>query len=61
MRFHDDTGEIQVVLWDNVLSRIPATEFQSGRSVTVTGRVKVYRGQLEVVPDSADGVKILAN
>jgi DNA/RNA endonuclease YhcR with UshA esterase domain len=61
LRLHDDTGEIQVVLWDNVLSRIPATEFQSGRSVSVTGRVKVYRGQLEVVPDSAEGVKILAN
>lgn len=61
LRLHDDTGEIQVVLWDNVLARIPATEFQSGRSISVTGRVKVYRGQLEVVPDSADGVKILAN
>lgn len=61
LRLHDDTGDIQAVLWDNVLSRIPATEFQSGRSVSITGRVKAYRGQLEVVPDSADGVKILAH
>jgi DNA/RNA endonuclease YhcR with UshA esterase domain len=61
LRLRDDTGEIQVILWDNVLSRIPAEEFRSGRSVSVTGRVKLYRGQLEVVPDSADGVKLLPN
>ncbi len=54
----DDTGEIRVILWDNVLSQIPATEFQSGRSISVTGRVKVYRGQPEIVPDSAEAVTV---
>jgi DNA/RNA endonuclease YhcR with UshA esterase domain len=57
----DDTGEIRVILWDNVLSRIPAAEFKSGRTVSVSGRVKVYRGQPEIVPDSADGVQLSSN
>jgi DNA/RNA endonuclease YhcR with UshA esterase domain len=61
LRLRDATGEIQVILWDTVLSRIPAEEFRLGRSVSVTGTVKLYRGKVEVIPDSADSVKFLAD
>ncbi len=61
LRVQDDSGEIQVILWDNVLSKVSASDLQAGRNITVTGRVKSYRGKLEVVPDSADGVTVSAN
>lgn len=61
LRVKDDSGEIQVILWDNVLSRVSATDLQAGREITVTGRVKSYRGKLEIVPDSAAGVTLSAN
>ena len=56
LRVRDDSGEIQVILWDNVLSQVPAADLQAVRTVTVTGRVKSYRGKLEIVPDSAQDV-----
>lgn len=61
VRLRDASGEIQVILWDSVLSRIPADELREGRAVSVTGQVKLYRGRVEVVPDSADAVKLQVN
>lgn len=61
LRVRDDSGEIQVILWDNVLSRLSAADLVTGRSITVTGRVKLYRGSVEVVPDSAEGVDLRGN
>lgn len=61
LRVRDDSGEIQVILWDNVLSQVPVDNLQAGRTMTVTGRVKLYRGKLEIVPDSAQGVTVQSN
>jgi DNA/RNA endonuclease YhcR with UshA esterase domain len=60
LRVRDETGEIQVILWENVLSGLPVAELQSGRAITVTGRLKLYRGQLELVPSRAEQVRLAA-
>ena len=61
LRVRDASGEIQVVLWDSVLAKLPAAELVSGRNITVTGPVKLYGGQVEIVPDHADAVKLSSN
>jgi DNA/RNA endonuclease YhcR with UshA esterase domain len=61
VRVRDASGEIQIILWDNVLAKLPAAELVSGRTITVTGPVKLYRGQLEIVPASPEAVKVASN
>ena len=58
IHIQDGTGEIQVVLWENVLGGLAATEFQPGRVITVTGPVCRYRGLIELVPEAAVDVKL---
>lgn len=48
----DDTGEVVVVLWQNVLSDKPQdVELRRGIRIAVRGLVSEYRGQLEIVPE----------
>ena len=61
LRVRDASGEIQVVLWDNVLAKLPAAELLSGRNISVTGQVKLYRGRPEIVPGNSDAVKLTSN
>ncbi len=58
LHVQDRTGEIRVVLWQNLLAGLAATEFQPGRVITVTGPVQMYRGTLEIVPEAAGDVKL---
>lgn len=56
----DDTGTIQVVLWDR---RVPGPErdkLRPGRRVRVRGTVQEYRGTLEVVPASPQDIAVEA-
>jgi len=48
----DDTGETLVLIWRNVLDRIPSNTALGveGTRVRVVGTVDVYRSNLEVVP-----------
>jgi DNA/RNA endonuclease YhcR with UshA esterase domain len=48
----DDTGETLVLIWRNVLDRIPSNTALGveGTRVRVVGMVDVYRSNLEVVP-----------
>ena len=57
----DESGEVLVFIWRNVLDRIPdnvglGTE---GSRVRVTGAVAIYRGTLEVVPTLPYDVVVL--
>jgi DNA/RNA endonuclease YhcR with UshA esterase domain len=55
----DGTGEIVLLLWQNVYDAIPDAErLDAGVRVEVTGQVEEYRGELEIVPE-ADGVRIV--
>jgi DNA/RNA endonuclease YhcR with UshA esterase domain len=48
----DETGEIVVLLWRNVLDRIPNNTAlgEPGTPVQVSGRVDVFRSNLQLVP-----------
>jgi len=54
-------GEIAVLLWNNVLERIPnnAGLGTPGSRVRVVGRVQIYRSNLEFVPALPNGVTVL--
>jgi DNA/RNA endonuclease YhcR with UshA esterase domain len=58
IHIQDGTGEIQVLLWENVLGGLAANELQPGRVITVTGPVCRYRGLIELVPEAAVDVKL---
>ena len=60
LHVQDGTGEIQVVLWENTLGGLSATEFHPGCVITVTGPIRLYRGRTEIVPDEAGDVKLAA-
>lgn len=58
----DETGQVQVFIWDNVLARIPQANpalGTPGTRVHVTGRVQEYKGALEVVPTLPYDVEVL--
>jgi DNA/RNA endonuclease YhcR with UshA esterase domain len=48
----DDTGEVAVFIWQNILERIPNNTAlgDPGTAVQVTGHVQTYRGNREVAP-----------
>lgn len=55
----DDTGEITVVLWQDVYDEIGnASDLQKGAHVNVLGKLTQYRGELEIVPNRAGDVRI---
>jgi len=59
----DGTGKIKVVLWDTVIEEmrmkgINVSDIRNGVNLQVTGDVKLYRGQLEIIP-RASGVKFV--
>jgi DNA/RNA endonuclease YhcR with UshA esterase domain len=57
----DGTGEITVILWDNVLDEIPrASELADGARITLLGRVSEYRGELELLPERGSDVRLVA-
>lgn len=50
----DDTGEILLLLWQNVVDAYPDVDrLAAGVRVRITGEVAVYQGTLEIVPEAA--------
>jgi len=57
--FDDGTGRIVLLLWQDVYDAIPGVErLDGGAQVEVTGRVDVYRGEIEIIPE-ASGVRVI--
>ncbi|MCC7165830.1 MAG: exodeoxyribonuclease VII large subunit [Anaerolineae bacterium] len=57
----DSTGTILLILWTNVLETVDArAQMLPGATVRVTGAVKVFDKQLEVIPDFGGEVELLA-
>jgi DNA/RNA endonuclease YhcR with UshA esterase domain len=53
----DDTGEVILLVWDDVLSKTPERdELGVGARVTAQGKVEVYKDELEIVPSSGTDV-----
>lgn len=55
----DDTGEITLVLWQDILDRIGhEDELQKGAQVSAVGKLTRYRGDFEIQPSSPEDVSI---
>lgn len=60
LRVHDDSGDIDVVLWDNVLAYVAGAErLVEGASLSVIGKISFYRGAPQLVPQLGYDVKIM--
>jgi DNA/RNA endonuclease YhcR with UshA esterase domain len=53
----DASGAITLLLWEEVYDALDTSALAPGTSLTVTGRIEVYRGALEIIPDLA-GMRI---
>lgn len=56
----DGTDQILLLLWSSVHDALPdPAALDVGAEVEVVGRVQVYEGEVEVVPERADDVRLL--
>lgn len=49
----DETGEIKVVLWEDIIKSINADDvnrLNKGSKINVIGGVQIYRGEMEIIP-----------
>jgi DNA/RNA endonuclease YhcR with UshA esterase domain len=57
----DETGEVVVLLWQDVYDALPdPAALDVGAEVQVQGEVSQYRGALELIPELAEDVRVLA-
>ena len=59
----DETGEIQIVLWSNVMKELEIkgvnqTSLKDGMSINMEGTIDIYKGQLQIVP-AKSGITII--
>jgi len=55
----DESGTITLLLWQDVYDGIPdVSRLVAGATVTVTGEIEEYRGELDIVPE-AEGVEVV--
>jgi exonuclease VII large subunit len=56
-----DGAKIQVPIFSSVASRMSGVQrIKVGSSVSVTGRLDEYRGQLQIVPRKAEDVRLVS-
>jgi DNA/RNA endonuclease YhcR with UshA esterase domain len=57
----DDSGEIAVVIWQDIYQALAqSTELIPGAQIRIAGEVSLYEGHLEVIPQRAVDVTLLA-
>ena len=56
----DGSGSIMLVLWDKTASGPVRDDLSAGSHVVVSGKVTKYKGDLEVVPDNIEAIRIVA-
>ncbi len=57
----DETGDVTLVLWQDILNQIPnASQIVTGAQVKALGKVGEFRGELEVLPNRASDIQIVA-
>lgn len=54
----DDSGQLKVVLWDRQFEGAALEDIAEGARLEVTGRVNVYREELEVVPRGSFDISV---
>ena len=56
----DGTGQVTVLLWDDLLRALPGAEnLADGATLEVQGQVAEYRGELEIVPEVVSDLLLL--
>lgn len=61
LRLDDDTGTITLLLWQDVYDKLPdSSALGIGTEVQAQGELTEYRGDLELVPELAEDVQVLA-
>jgi len=61
LRLDDGSGEIVVLLWQSVVAGLSdAAAFEVGAQVEAQGKLSEYRGELEVIPELVEDVRLLA-
>lgn len=56
---YGDAGEIKLLLWDSRIGGAVRERISAGDRVSVAGRIKIYKGELEIVPSKGDDIRIL--
>ena len=56
----DGSGTIKLVLWDKSVSGPGRDALAAGCQVVVSGKIVEYKGDLELVPDSVEAIRIEA-
>ena len=51
---------LTVLIWPNAWAVLPQADFQPGAELTVQGEVSLFRGDLEIVPELASDLEVLA-
>ncbi len=46
----DDSGTLPVILWENVAALVPEQLKEKGAPVEIVGQVRIYRGELQLIP-----------
>ncbi|WP_322800173.1 hypothetical protein [Thermoflexus sp.] len=46
----DESGALPVILWENVAAMVPERLKAKGAKVEIVGQVRVYRGELQLIP-----------
>lgn len=58
---NDDTGNITLLIWSDVLEKISAREeLKQGAEIRVTGQIDVFNDTLEIIPERAQDVELVA-
>jgi DNA/RNA endonuclease YhcR with UshA esterase domain len=61
LRLDDGSGEIIVLLWQSVVETLPdLAAFEVGAQIQAQGKLSEYRGELEVIPEIVEDVRLLA-
>jgi DNA/RNA endonuclease YhcR with UshA esterase domain len=59
LRVRDESGDIDLVIWDNVLIYVPGAEgLVEGARLTVTGKVSFFRGAPQIAPQLGYDVQV---
>jgi len=51
LKISDKTGEINAVIFKNLVSKLSGYDLKKGMQVQIQGKINKYEGELEIIPD----------
>ncbi len=55
----DDSGRIELLIWDNKVSGSGREQLDEGVHVRISGKIKLYKGKLEIIPQRDHDIRIV--